>query len=72
MRAVTKNEDLFSIQIMAVEGRIQGFEKDRLEALEKPTESLMPVFGRDLLSDSELDDLVSYLETLRGFDPAVP
>ena len=72
MRGVTKNEDLFSIQIMAVEGRIQGFEKDRLEALEKPTESLMPVFGRDLLSDSELDDLVSYLETLRGFDPAVP
>ena len=72
MRGVTKNEDLFSIQIMAVEGRIQGFEKENLEALEKPTESLMPVFGRDRLSDSELDDLVSYLETLGGFDPAVP
>ena len=72
MRGVTKNEDLFSIQIMAVEGRIQGFEKESLEALDKPTESLMPAFGRDRLSDSELDDLVSYLETLRGFDPAVP
>jgi putative heme-binding domain-containing protein len=72
MQGVTKNEDLFSIQIMAVEGRIQGFEKESLEALEKPTDSLMPVFGPDRLSDGELDDLVSYLVTLGGFDPAVP
>ncbi len=72
MQGVTKNEDMFSIQIMAVEGRIQGFEKDGLEALEKPTESLMPIFGPDRLNDSELNDLVSYLETLRGFDPAIP
>ncbi len=72
MRGVTKNEDLFSIQIMALEGRIQGFEKEDLEALEKPTDSLMPAFGQDRLSDGELDDLVSYLVTLRGYDPAVP
>jgi putative heme-binding domain-containing protein len=71
VRGVTKNEDLFSIQIMEVEGRIQGFEKDRLEALEKPTDSLMPVFGPDRLNENDLNDLVSYLQTLRGFDPAV-
>ncbi len=71
LQGVTKNEDLFSIQIMAVEGRIQGFDKESLDALEKPTESLMPVFGPDRLSDGELDDLLSYLVTLRGFDPAV-
>lgn len=71
VRGVTKNEDLFSIQIMEVEGRIQGFDKDRLEALDKPADSLMPVFGPDRLSEGELNDLVSYLQTLRGFDPAV-
>jgi mono/diheme cytochrome c family protein len=31
----------------------------------------MPIFGPDRLSDAELDDLVRYLQTLRGFDPAV-
>ena len=71
LRGVTKNEDLFSIQIMEVEGRIQGFEKETLETLEKPTESLMPVFGPDRLGDAALEDLLAYLETLRGFDPAV-
>ena len=71
VRGVTKNEDLFSIQIMEVEGRIQGFDKDRLESLDKPTDSLMPVFDPDRLSENDLNDLVSYLETLRGFDPAV-
>lgn len=71
IRGVTKNEDLFSIQVMEVEGRIQGFDKDRVEALDKPAESVMPIFGQDRLSDIELDDLVGYLGTLRGFDPAV-
>ena len=31
----------------------------------------MPVFGTDRLSESDLDDLLRYLHTLRGFDPAV-
>ena len=29
----------------------------------------MPTFGPDRLSDSDLDDLIRYLQTLRGFDP---
>jgi mono/diheme cytochrome c family protein len=35
------------------------------------TKSAMPVFGTDRLSESDLDDIVRYLQTLRGFDPAV-
>jgi len=31
----------------------------------------MPVFGPDRLSDSDLDDLLRYMLTLRGFDPTV-
>ena len=71
VRGVTKNEDLFSVQIMDITERIQGFEKQTLEELEKPTQSAMPVFGPERLSDAEVDDLVRYLQTLRGFDPAV-
>ena len=51
--------------------REAGPATDRLEALDKPTDSLMPVFGSDRLSEGDLNDLVSYLQTLRGFDPAV-
>jgi len=68
---VTKNEDLFSIQIMETTERIQGFDKDSLQSLDQPAGSLMPAFGPDRLSDSELDDLIRYLQTLRGFDPAI-
>jgi mono/diheme cytochrome c family protein len=32
----------------------------------------MPAFGPDRISDGDLDDLVRYLTTLRGFNPTVP
>jgi hypothetical protein len=31
----------------------------------------MPIFGSERLSDSDLNDLVRYLGTLRGFNPSV-
>lgn len=71
IRGVKKNEDLFSVQIMDTAERIQGYEKDKVKAVENGTRSMMPPFGPDRLSDSDLDDLVRYLQTLRGFDPAV-
>jgi putative heme-binding domain-containing protein len=71
IQGVKKNEDLFSVQIMDTRERIQGFEKDKMKAVENGTRSAMPVFGPDRLNDSDLDDLIRYLQTLRGFDPAV-
>jgi putative heme-binding domain-containing protein len=68
---VKKNEDLFSVQVMDTRERIQGYEKDKVKSVVDGTRSAMPVFGPDRLSDSELDDLVRYLLTLRGFDPTV-
>lgn len=70
IQGVKKNEDLFSVQIMDTRERIQGFEKDKVQAV-NGTKSMMPVFGPDRLSDSDLNDLLKYLLTLRGFDPAV-
>jgi cytochrome c oxidase cbb3-type subunit 3 len=69
---VKKNEDLFSIQIMDSRERIQGYEKDKLKAVENNSRSAMPAFTSDRINDRDLDDLLRYLQTLRGFDPAVP
>jgi putative heme-binding domain-containing protein len=71
IQGVKKNEDLFSVQIMDTRQRIQGYQKDALKAVDNGSRSMMPLFGPDRLSDGDLDDLVRYLQTLRGFDPAV-
>jgi putative heme-binding domain-containing protein len=68
---VKKNEDLFSIQIMDTRERIQGYEKDQVKSVQNGARSAMPPFGFDRLSEADLDDLLRYLQTLRGFDPAV-
>jgi putative heme-binding domain-containing protein len=71
IHGVKKNEDLFSVQIMDTRERIQGYEKDKMQAVVDDKKSAMPVFGPDRLSQSDLDDVVRYLQGLRGFDPAV-
>jgi putative heme-binding domain-containing protein len=71
IQGVKKNEDLFSVQIMDTRERIQGYEKDKVKSVLNGKKSAMPIFGPDRLSDSDLDDLLRYLQSLRGFDPAV-
>ena len=71
IEGVKKNEDLFSVQIMDTRERIQGYEKDKVKAVESGKKSAMPIFGPDRLSDSDLDDVLRYLQTLKGFDPTV-
>lgn len=59
------NEDTFSIQIRGAEDAYYSIRKDDIASLEKLFgTSLMPSYPR--LTDQELDDLVSYLATLRG------
>jgi putative heme-binding domain-containing protein len=69
---VKKNEDLFSVQIMDTTERIQGYQKDQMTSVENGVKSAMPAFGSNRLSDADLDDLLRYLQTMRGFNPAVP
>src|SRR5689334_14725494 len=61
IEGVKKNEDLFSVQIMDSRERIQGYEKDKVKAVDNGKKSAMPLFGPDRLSDSDLDDLLRYL-----------
>jgi putative heme-binding domain-containing protein len=68
---VKKNEDLFSVQIMDTRERIQGYDKASLKEMQNNPRSAMPAFGSNRISESDLDDLLRYLQTLRGFDPSV-
>lgn len=59
------NEDSFTIQIKDAENRFHSFRKTDLAVFDIQTgESAMPVYGG--LSATQLNDLVSYLSSLRG------
>ncbi len=70
VRGVKKNEDAFSIQVMDMRERIQGYLKSNVE-VQYDKSSLMPAFDAKRLNDSDLSDLVGYLTTLRGHDVLV-
>ena len=57
-------EDTFSMRIMDEDESLWSFSKDRVQSYERITTSTMPAAG-ETLTDSELDDLVAYLYTLR-------
>jgi hypothetical protein len=65
IRGIKKNEDAFSIQIMDTQERLQGYLKSSLRELINDEVSIMPDFGPARFSETDLDDLVAYLGTLR-------
>src|SRR5688572_8968384 len=71
VQAVKKNEDLVSVQVMDTRERIQGYMRTDLKEVKDETRSAMPPFGTDRLNESQLDDVVRYLQTLKRFDPSL-
>ena len=65
VEGVRLNENLHNIFIMDRSESIRAFRKQDLHSLEKPDQSLMPAYG-DLLSETDIDNLLAYLCTLRG------
>src|ERR1700681_2594557 len=61
IKGITLNEDNFSVQIMDTSERIHLLEKDKLRSFQKSRQSARPVYGPDLLSDKDLEDIVAYL-----------
>jgi hypothetical protein len=55
---------------MDMRERIQGYKKSDVEVTYDKS-SLMPAYDPKRLNDSDLNDLVSYLSTLRGYDVTV-
>jgi cytochrome c oxidase cbb3-type subunit 3 len=63
---VRLNEDAFSIQIRDLSGQFRSFWKSELAELNKQRgTSPMPSY-QGLLTAAELDDLIAYLDSLRG------
>lgn len=59
------NEDAFTVQMRDLSGKIYSFNKQELISYEKvPGHSLMPGYA-PVLEDGDIDDLVSYLMSLR-------
>jgi len=71
IQGVKKNEDLFSVQVMDSRERIQGYLRSDVREVQDGQRSAMPAFGPERLSEAALNDLLTYLSTLRGFDPSV-
>ena len=66
IRGIRVNEDVFWIYIRDAGGTVHALQKSELNSLERELDaSLMPSYAARL-NGTELDDLVSYLSTLRG------
>jgi cytochrome c oxidase cbb3-type subunit 3 len=63
---VAKNEDTFSVQLLDTDQRLHFFLKKDLAKVVHERESLMPTYSERMISPAELQDLVAYLESLRG------
>jgi putative heme-binding domain-containing protein len=59
------NEDDVSVQVRDERGNLRSFLKRNITEIRRDKPALMPAFG-EKLSKTEIDDLVSYLTSLRG------
>jgi putative heme-binding domain-containing protein len=69
-RGIKKGEDAYSIQILDMSQRIQGYLKSNVQVIYDKT-SIMPAYDPKRLNESDLTDLVGYLTTLRGYELTV-
>jgi putative heme-binding domain-containing protein len=58
------NEDTFSVQLRDMNQKFRMFRKDQLNSVKEMDRSLMPPYTK--LSASDLQNLIAYLNTLRG------
>jgi putative heme-binding domain-containing protein len=63
---VQRAYDDFSVQLMDAAENYHSFQKDAVTSIQREYRSLMPDTYGKLFSESELDDLVAYLASLRG------
>lgn len=64
IRGLKKAEDAFSIQIVDTSERLQGYLKADLQTVQDEAESLMPPFGPDTVSETDLDNLLRFLTSV--------
>ncbi len=67
---IARNEDTYSLQMITTAQELQSFVKKDLKEVKRERKSLMPPYSEDALDAAQLQDLIAYLETLRGSDDA--
>jgi hypothetical protein len=63
---VRKNEDTFSLQLLDQKEQFHLFLKKDLKEVIHERKSLMPKYDQRALSEKDLQDLLAYLDSLRG------
>jgi quinoprotein glucose dehydrogenase len=63
---VAKNEDTFTLQLLDTAQHLHLFQKSDVKDVVHERRSLMPAYPPQQLSDAQLQDLLAYLESLRG------
>lgn len=66
---VPVNEDTFTAQIMDMNERIHSLDKKSLKSIRHERRSLMPAYSAEVLNESDLNDVVAYLQSLRAPTP---
>jgi cytochrome c oxidase cbb3-type subunit III len=61
IKGVALNEDSFSVQMIDQNEKIYLLDKSKLRSFYKSRESMMPKYNAEVLSDKDLEDIVSYL-----------
>jgi PQQ-dependent dehydrogenase (methanol/ethanol family) len=70
IRGVRRAEDTFTLLLMDSSGKLLSLDKRTLADQRTEQKSLMPADYAQRLSDAEIGDIVAYLKSLNGRDPA--
>jgi alcohol dehydrogenase (cytochrome c) len=69
-RGIRRNEDVFSLQMVDLSGKLRLFDKSQLSNIRVETKSLMPDDYGSRFGAADIRNLVAYLKTLNGFEPS--
>jgi PQQ-dependent dehydrogenase (methanol/ethanol family) len=69
-RGIRRNEDVFSLQMVDLSGKLRLFDKSQIRQVRVESKSLMPDDYGSRLTAVEIRNLVAYLKTLNGSDPS--
>jgi putative heme-binding domain-containing protein len=70
LTGVAKNEDTYSVQLISTDQKLHLLLKKDVREVTHERRSLMPPYSEDALDGPQLQNLIAYLETLRGEDNA--
>ena len=71
VQGTIKSEDAFSVQLMDSDQVLRAFNKIELIQFTRDIDSLMPVFSEATLTETDVNDILSYLQSRRGRRPSI-